>query len=246
MSLATFKLYSKSLDKQTQVNIYLPAQRLKAQPVLFLLHGLSDDADAWLTMSSLARYADHYPFAIVMPDAGRSYYHNLPNSEHYWDYLTRELPDFLHTWFNWPLTKKTTFVAGLSMGGYGAFKMALRCPEKYGAAASLSGHLDLNDSWSARTNFFNQIFGSQDIFAKSSNNLLNLVTEPEVVRLPLYQLIGTQDLLLDNNRAFHTFSRPYLQQLSYHEQTGKHDWDFWDTYLPVVLHWLEEQYRRLK
>ncbi|MFD1410796.1 alpha/beta hydrolase [Lapidilactobacillus gannanensis] len=245
MTIATFTIRSTSLNKQTQVQLLLPAKRIENQPVLFLLHGLSDDASAWLTMSSLARYAEELPFAIVMPDGGRSFYHDLPSGERYWQYLTTELPQFLRTWFNWPLTRNTTFASGLSMGGYGAFKLALTYPERYGAAVSLSGCLDLNQSWQEEGPLLNQIFGSQTKFQNSSANLLNLLANQKVAHLPLLQFIGTNDSLLTDNRTFHTFGRQYLNKLDYREQTGTHNWEFWDTYLPVSLQWLNERYQQL-
>ncbi|WP_461218991.1 alpha/beta hydrolase [Lapidilactobacillus salsurivasis] len=245
MSIATYRMYSKALNKQTQFNLYLPSKRLERQPVLFLLHGLSDDYAAWLTLSSLARYAGQYPFAIVMPDAGRSYYTNLPNGERYWDYLTEELPLYLKTWLDFPLTRSTTFVAGLSMGGYGAFKMGLTYPERFGAAASLSGRLDIGATWADRAPYFEATFGSQDQFQASQNNLLNLMANQQVTRLPLLQYIGAEDHLLESNRTFRAFSRQYLEKLDYREQTGNHNWAFWDTYLPSTLTWLNERYQQL-
>ncbi|MFD1466355.1 alpha/beta hydrolase [Lapidilactobacillus mulanensis] len=245
MAIATFNFYSQSLKKQTQFNVYLPTQLQKQQPVLFLLHGMGDNQNSWLDNSSLSRYANEYPFVIVMPDAGRSYYANTAYGANYWDYLTVELPTYLQTWLKLDLSKKNTFVAGLSMGGYGAFKWALRNPDRIGAAVSFSGRLDIGSSWNERIENFQHIFGSQASFQDSQSNLLNLVADRRVRQLPLFQLIGTDDQLLENNRTFHTFARQSLDKLDYREQTGNHDWNFWDTYLPTALRWLTEQYRLL-
>lgn len=245
MAIASFNFYSQSLQKQTQFNVYLPEQRQKDQPVLFLLHGMGDNQASWLTNSSLARYAADYPFVIVMPDVGRSYYANTDYGEHDWDYLTVELPKYLQTWLNLDLKKQNTFVAGLSMGGYGAFKWALRRPDQIGAAVSFSGRLDIDASWADRAENFQHIFGDRENFADSQSNLLNLAADRRVRQLPLFQLIGTSDHLLENNRTFHTFARQYLDKLDYREQTGDHNWHFWDTYLPIGLRWLTEQYHLL-
>ena len=242
MAIATFSFFSKSLGKTTDFKIYLPANRIKNQPVLFLLHGLGDNQNSWLYNSSLVRYASQYPFVIVMPDVGKSSYTNTAYGDHYWDYLTKDLPEYLTTWLNLSLTKQNTFVAGLSMGGYGAFKWALNYPDRIGAAASLSGRLDISSTWNDRTAEFEQVFGDRESFTKSHNNLLNLVADRRATQLPLFQLIGTDDKLLENNRTFHTFARQYLDKLDYREQTGQHDWNFWDTYLPVCLQWLDEQF----
>lgn len=131
------------------------------------------------------------------------------------------------------------------MGGYGAFKLALTYPERYGAAVSLSGCLDLSQSWHEEAPLLDQVFGSQTKFQNSSANLLNLLANQAVAQLPLLQFIGTNDSLLADNRTFHTFGRQYLDKLDYREQTGTHNWEFWDMYLPVALQWLQQRYQQL-
>lgn len=245
MAISTINFFSKTLEKNTTFNLYLPEARVKNQPILFLLHGLGGDQNSWLTNTSLERYARQHSFVIVMPDVGRSYYTNTTYGARYWDYLTQELPAYLTTWFSLLLTKQTTFVAGASMGGYGAFKWALSQPDKIGAAASFSGRLDIGSTWNERTALFEQVFGDQTTFEQSRDNLLNLVADQRVTQMPLIQMIGTNDDRLEDNRTFHTFARQYLNQLDYREQTGGHDWLFWDTYLPMTLQWFDEQFRRL-
>ncbi len=111
--------------------------------MLYLLHGMSDDHTAWLRYTSIERYAARHGLAVVMPAVGRSFYANEAHGHPYWDFLSEELPAVVGRFLRVSDRREDTFVAGLSMGGYGAFKWALRQPERFAAAASLSGALDV-------------------------------------------------------------------------------------------------------
>ena len=112
-----------------------------AAPVLYLLHGLSDDETIWMRRTSIERYAAQYGLAVVMPNGARSYYADMLRGGKYWTYLSEELPKVMQSFFRISDRREDTFAAGLSMGGYGAMKLALHCPERFAAAASLSGAL---------------------------------------------------------------------------------------------------------
>src|SRR4051794_33924272 len=112
-------------------------------PVLYLLHGLSDDHTAWLRYTSIERYAAARGLAVVMPAVGRSFYADEAHGHRYWQYVSEELPAIVAQFLRVSTDPADTFVAGLSMGGYGALKLALTHPDRYAAAASLSGALDL-------------------------------------------------------------------------------------------------------
>ncbi len=116
---------------------------VRERKVLYLLHGLSDDASAWQRYSSIETYAKAYGLVVVMPSVGRSFYIDQPNGQHYFTYLIEELPRYLEDVFGIVPRRENTLIAGNSMGGYGAMKAALLHPERYFAAASFSGVLSL-------------------------------------------------------------------------------------------------------
>ena len=120
----------------------------RKHPVLYLLHGLSDDHTIWQRRTSIERYIDPYVdplgLAVVMPDVHRSWYTDMAHGSRYWTYISEELPALMRSFFPISEARDDNFVAGLSMGGYGAFKLALSHPERYAAAASLSGALDIS------------------------------------------------------------------------------------------------------
>lgn len=126
----------------TQIGV-APVVREHGTPVLYLLHGLSDDSSIWTRLTSIERYAGELGVAVVMPQVERSFYCDMANGDAYWTFLSEELPAVVAANFKVSTAREDTFVAGLSMGGYGAFKWALRQPERFGAAASLSGALDV-------------------------------------------------------------------------------------------------------
>src|SRR5258705_6398585 len=103
---------------------------------LYLLHGLSDDDTTWVRRTSLERYVAELGLAVVMPQVQRSFYTDEVFGRPYWAFVSEELPRVARSFFRLSADPAQTFVAGLSMGGYGAFKLALRHPERFGAAAS--------------------------------------------------------------------------------------------------------------
>ena len=105
----------------------------KPLPVLYLLHGMSDDHTIWQRRTSIERYVAELPLIVVMPTTGRGAYTDMKHGYRYWTYISEELPQIVHEFFpqaSW--RREDTFAAGLSMGGYGAFKLGLRCPDKFG------------------------------------------------------------------------------------------------------------------
>src|SRR3954464_521265 len=175
--------FSEELSLSTSMTVLLPQRTPTpigitgrtvggAPPVLYLLHGLSDDDSIWLRRTSIERYVAPLGLAVVMPQVHRSFYTDEAAGGRYWTFLSEELPDLVATFFRLSARREDTFVAGLSMGGYGALKWGLRHPDRFAAAASLSGAVDLavleEDPW--RRPLFEQVFGGEigaddDLFA---------------------------------------------------------------------------------
>jgi len=159
MALIHLNFFSEALGVSSSVDIIMPQPTSGKEigletnsndddlpPCLYLLHGLSDDHTIWQRRTSIERYAAAKGIAVVMPCVNRSFYADMAYGPNYWTYVSEELPKIIHSMFKISKDPKRTFVAGLSMGGYGAMKMALRNPEKFAAAASLSGSMELK-SW---------------------------------------------------------------------------------------------------
>src|SRR3712207_6407253 len=136
MAFLTCNAFSEALEMGVTFNVVLP-QATRTQigvnasvtpgdlPLLYLLHGLSDDHSAWVRYTSIERYAAEAGIAVVMPAVGRSFYADEAHGHRYFDYVAEELPRLVSDFFRVSTRPEDTFVAGLSMGGYGAMKLAL-------------------------------------------------------------------------------------------------------------------------
>ena len=203
--------------------------------VLYLLHGLSDDASAWQRYSSIETLAAAYGLVVVMPSVGRSFYIDQPNGQNYFSYLTEELPQYLADLFGLAPRREDTYIAGCSMGGYGAFKAALLHPERYAAAASLSGVLSLAILQALpddpRQKEFALLFGDLGKLAGSEHDpatwLQSAAKNPSL--LPrLFIAVSRQEDIYPLSGLFHSACQSLGVQSEYHEEDGAHDWFFWD------------------
>ena len=247
MALLEARFDSEVLDLSLGINVILPEHPAAwAEPpaVLYLLHGLSDDHTIWSRRTSIERYARDYNLAIVMPDAYKSFYCDMAHGSDYWTFCAEELPLFIRRWFNLSSEPEKTFVAGLSMGGYGAMKLALDRPGQYAAAASLSGALDIaahiDDEFStARSRTFDAVFGNLQTLPKSGNDLIARIERLEAIPdTEFYVCVGTEDYLYGDSRTFRDKAAEAGLYLTYEEGPGEHEWGFWDTYIQRVLDWL--------
>ena len=236
---------SQVLGISTSINVVLPQGREdKPYPTLYLLHGLSDDHTGWMRRTSIERYAMEAGIAVVMPGVHRSFYTDMEHGYPYFTFVSEELIQIAESFFPLSSKREHRFVAGLSMGGYGAFKLALRHPEKFAAAASLSGAVDIVGLVEERRldneKEFKNIFGSLDKIKGSGNDLLALL--PEVAKIQqqprFYQCCGTEDFLYQGNQKFRQEALKYGLDLTYEEGPGDHTWSYWDTNIYKVIQWI--------
>jgi putative tributyrin esterase len=252
MALINCDFFSDSLGLSTSMTVILP-QQTRSQigltgtaggpagaPVLYLLHGLSDDHTIWLRRTSIERYVAPLGIAVVMPAVNRSFYTDEAHGNAYWTFLSGELPDLVESFFRVSTRREDTFVAGLSMGGYGALKWALRQPERFAAAASLSGALDIvalaERDEKADVPLLRNIFGGRP---GPDDDLLALLRSAEPDALPALSVsCGTEDFLYADNRAFVRAAGDAGVPVTVDFRPGEHDWGFWDTGIQQVLAWL--------
>ncbi len=218
----------------------------RRHPTLWLLHGLSDDHTIWQRRTSIERYAAPKGLAVVMPAAGRSWYTDMAVGPRWWTYVSEELPALARSFFPLAEERERNFVAGLSMGGYGAFKLALAHPDRYAAAASLSGALDVaaRAGEAEEPEFqveLERVFGPPADLAGGANDLMHLarrMAESDGPRPRLYQWCGTEDFLYPENLVFRDHARRLGLDLEYEEGPGTHEWGAWDRQIRRVLDWL--------
>lgn len=255
MALIKCDFFSETLAISTSMMVILPEQsqgqigmagkkRKGPPPVLYLLHGYSDDETTWSRRTSIERYASEYGIAVIMPNVEHSYYADMVYGKKYWTFLTKELPAVVHQFFKLSDKKEDTFVAGLSMGGYGAFKWALSYPDKFAAAASLSGVLDLSSRYEetrkeqtpmAESLYY--AFGKEGL--KNTNaDLLSLLHQNKDKAPFLYLACGTEDFLINENKTFIEACKKLDLPIDIDLEPGTHEWGFWDKQIQKVLNWL--------
>ncbi len=257
MAFLECSFHSETLGMARTMNVILP-QKTYSQigmegkesagkngfPVLYLLHGLSDDHSIWMRRTSIERYAAAYGIAVVMPCVDRSYYTNVRSGMRYWDFIADELPCIVRQFFPVSNRREDTFVAGLSMGGFGAFKLALNRPERFAAAASFSGALDPADVFQRNSKEMEWAFESEEKIRRTENDLFFQAEKHsgENMNLPaLYMGCGTEDFLYATNIRFRDHLRNLKIPVTYQERPGVHCWEFWDLEIQTALKWFPIQ-----
>ena len=251
MGLFRGDFYSESLRLTTAVHVIFPeasndvTPALSGEPrVLYLLHGLSGSSGEWTRFSRIEYYAKKYNFTVIMPEVHRSFYCDRPDGAGYFTYVAEELPDLCGRWFRLDQRRENTFIAGESMGGYGAVKAALRRPHRFGGAASLSGVLDypgflgmiLRGEW---PDFLPEEVRAlhRDGVCTQEDDVIALLgrqaKNPDRPRL--IQLCGTEDFLYAANQTFRQAAEAAGYGHTYMEGPGDHEWPYWDRAIQLAL-----------
>lgn len=256
--------YSPSLKKNAHVIVFIPSMSAddfledrevhyyeegKKYPVLYLLHGSYGDCLDWCLRTGIERYAQDKGIAVVMPSGENSSYVNMAHGEAYMTYIGKELPEFMKKIFPISCKREETYIAGLSMGGYGAYRIGLEYPETFGYIASLSGGLDMpalqeSDEAHAKkmpANYKAAVFSDFRNIRGTRDDLPVLLKDQikSGVKIPkLYMNCGTEDFIYPANESFYQAASELGAEITYERFSGIHDWNFWDTHIKDVLNWL--------
>ncbi len=213
-------------------------------PTLYLLHGMGDSAESWLLHSRIASLCEQYRIAVVIPSCGNSFYADDPHGPKTFSYITSELLEYTRAMFPLSQRREDTFLAGYSMGGYGAVRIGLLCPQLFSKVASLSGTLDLNrGAGFARICGYSlpSFFEKRKIPGDSPYDIFFCLdqAEPAQKSFPLfYAACGKEDYFLDSTVSFceqaNAKGLSVLSKLS----PGNHNWDYWDPALTKALKWI--------
>ena len=180
MAVMTLRFNPKTIGLATQVRIILPTgvhqpdtdfRKLygekKPLPVLWLLHGGSDNYADWHDCTPVQVLADKYNYAVVMPDAQTSSYANMAYGPNWLDYFRTELPEYIYTHFPVSRRREDNFISGMSMGGGGALKLSLVDPDRYSICVPISSGVEVvrnyvNGTGRSVGKFFTNICGHAD------------------------------------------------------------------------------------
>lgn len=213
-------------------------------PVVYLIHGLTGHFNDWTDKTKIAQYAAKYDFIIVMPEGGNGWYSDnvsIPNDK-YESYFIKEFINEIDKKYRTISDRKHRAVAGLSMGGYGALKFALKYPDKFILAGSFSGALDapsrLKNSPNARDSI-NEVFGDDENQSRKANDIFKLLGEKSAEQLKelpfLYIDCGTEDYLIQTNREFTAILTERKIPHEFRQLPGVHNWIYWDSQVQEFL-----------
>ena len=260
MAIIEVNFISKCLMRTVTFNAIIPvdkfgpqAENAEQKPLktLYLLHGIFGNYTDWVNGTRIQAWAEANDLAVIMPSGeNRFYLDDEKSGELYGEFIGKELVEFTRKLFPLSDKREDTFIAGLSMGGYGAIRNGLKYAENFGCVIGLSAAL-VHDTWkdadnsapilTFRRNYYEAIFGEYDKVKGSDKDpkalLLKLKEEGRPVP-KMYLCCGTEDDLVTVNRDFRDFLNENGVDLTYVEGPGKHDWVFWETYIKKVLDWL--------
>lgn len=260
MGFIKYRFFSKILGMETEVNLVLPDVKLlpgERYPVLYLLHGAGGDCDSWMRNSSIERYAGKNQLAVVMPSAYNSCYADMVHGICCFTYLSEELPNQLESLFPIANQPENRFVAGLSMGGRGAFLWAMRRPDFFRGAVCLSGSLDIVSM--ARRMEEEENEAALERFSNAFGNVENLAPENDVYLLAhqlskkadsypkfLY-MCGLEDVRYKEQfLPFLSYCKEIGFEMNSLDSHGDHNFDYWDSAIEQAIQWMKHLGRGLQ
>ena len=242
MSLCEVHWSSSVLEKKLGTFVILPDAGSPPFATYYLLHGLSDDHTVWLRRTRIEWYVRELPLIVVMPDGFRGFYTDNADGPAYAKYMAEELVQFVERNFPARRERESRCVGGLSMGGYGALRLALGYPLLFASANSHSGALMHGSRSGPRPDGpltpaeFRRIFG--DNAPGSGHDLVALARRAKESGQALPRMLvdcGTEDVLVDDNRLFHRELERAGVPHEYREHPGAHTWDYWDEHVRDAL-----------
>jgi putative tributyrin esterase len=214
---------------------------------LYLLHGVTGDEKDWLYGTRIERYAIEHRIAVIMPDGNNNFYVDNCETEKWGEFIGRELVEVTRTMFPLSYKREDTFIGGLSMGGYGAIRNGLKYSDTFSRIVALSSALityDVPDAkedapmpWQKKS-YYVRMFGDVTKLIGSDMDPEQLFVDCKNP-MKIFMTIGTDDFLLEHNRRYKAFLESHGADLTYKEEPGAHEWDFWDRNILEGIQWLK-------
>ena len=241
MAVCEFHLdQSNVLEKMISFTAIVPEGKVGPFPVFYLLHGLSDDHTAWMRRSSIERYVAGLPLIVVMPNGERGFYTDAKERPKaaFETNIVKDIIGFVDRTFQTIPTREGRVIAGLSMGGYGAVKLALKYPDLFGAGVSHSGALAFaqrdfgtDDGWASE---WRPVLGVSPAGGPDDN--FALAETIDRAKLPALRIdCGVDDFLIEENRAFDAHLTALSIPHEYEEHPGGHSWEYWDAHVQETV-----------
>lgn len=261
MAHFTIEYYSDALHRRTTFQAWIPndvrtdiprelnpCQR-RPMKTMFVLHGYTGMSENWFPEELLEKYH----FAVISATAENSFYLDAEATGHQYEtMLAIELVDYVRKTFGLAMRPEDTYISGISMGGFGAVHTGLAHPDRFSKIGMLSAAMIIHDiaGWTREEPregllgnyaYFEGCFGDLRTVAEREANPEVLIRKlkAEGKKIPdIFQCVGTEDFLLEQNRQFHRFLEAEGVPHVYYESSGGHDGVFWAEYEPKLLAWM--------
>lgn len=236
---------SKALQMPVSVNILVP-QGAGNYKTIYLLHGAGGDKSTWLLKTRIADYAEEKNVAVIMPSGNNSFYVNQKHGKNYMDFICNELPQLCESWLPLLNDRKNRMIAGMSMGGYGAFVNALHHPEIFGYAASFSGTLDIMKRYDdPRELDMYRVFGDRNELKNSNHELFELINQSAdnlTDGYPKFMIMcGEQDERLEMSEKAYAQMSKNGYSTTFEKSLGGHDFTYWDMCIKKAFDWFLQE-----
>lgn len=265
MAFLQIDFYSESLMRRVTFNALIPNDLMpqmkegnkhyeRPTKTLILLHGYSASNKDWLLGSRIEELSMKYNMAVIFPTGDNSFYLDGPyKGAAYGTYVGQELIAYVQKMFHLSNEREDTFIGGLSMGGFGAIRTGLYFSNTFSKIIGLSSALIIHNIKNKKEDFvdgianyyyYTSIFGNLDVLEASTNNPETLVSNLNKDNLDVpkfYLACGTEDFLLEENRMFKDYLENEKVDFTYIEDSGTHDWDYWNKHLEPSIKWLLEE-----
>ena len=257
------------LGRPVKYSVYLPADYQGSErtyPVVYLLHGYTDDHTGWVQFGEVNRYADKAiqeglipPMIIVMPNGDTSFYINsYDGREKYEDFFIKEFMPAVEKGYRIKAQKRYRGVAGLSMGGYGTLIYSLKYPDLFAVAAPLSAAvfddntaINMPDkNWEDRLGkLYGQGLKGKDRLTQAwnTNSILKIVeskSADDLKKVRYWIDCGDDDFLTKGNSLLHIALVDKAVPHEYRVRDGAHNWTYWRTGIVDALAFIGDSFRQ--
>jgi putative tributyrin esterase len=233
VNLVTVRYLSRALGRHVAYTVLVPDRDRHGPgpfPVLYQLHGRSDDHTAWVHFSRLVHHVAPYPFLVVLPDGGLSWWCNAGPRERYEDFVVEDLAAHVAATFH--VRPGRAAVGGLSMGGGGALRLALKHPHRFASVWAHSSAIPTAARLAERLGLPQEAAEADDAYRLAERLV---ATTPRLDWPRIAFDCGLDDPLLEDNRAFHRHLEALGLPHAYREHPGGHTWEYWDRHVVEAL-----------
>ena len=228
MAHLTINFRSKALGMPVMLDVLMPQGR-GGYKTLYLLHGAGGDHTSWILNTRIADYVNNRNIAVVMPSGKNRFYVNNEYGKNFYTYITEELVSQCERWLDIRRKAEDRYIAGMSMGGYGAVYAGLKKPSMYNTVFSYSGLLNILERYDKPQGIdMFPVFGTRQQLIDNNYDLYTLINQAENVQTKYVIACGIQDPRIHMSRQLSEALTNGGIPNVYRESPGAHDFAYWD------------------